>query len=139
MVIKRYLNTRKELIMLYTGSFRDINPDKYDQIWLVVRKLMSPIKNTKGNIYHIDTIAPSQKLLYDTLEMKRKKTWNQETFDKIYAPRYLKEMLEIEPMLQLQKLAELSKTQDVLIACYCKDENLCHRSLIKQIVDTINS
>ena len=125
--------------MLYTGSFRDINPDKYDQIWLVVRKLMSPIKNTKGNIYHIDTIAPSQKLLYDTLEMKRKKTWNQETFDKIYAPRYLKEMLEIEPMLQLQKLAELSKTQDVLIACYCKDENLCHRSLIKQIVDTINS
>lgn len=125
--------------MLYTGSFRDINPDKYDQIWLVVRKLMSPVKNTKGNIYHIDTIAPSQKLLYDTLEMKRKKTWNQETFDKIYAPRYLKEMLEIEPMLQLQKLAELSKTQDILIACYCKDENLCHRSLIKQIVDTINS
>lgn len=139
MVIERCLNTRKELIMLYTGSFRDINPDKYDQIWLVVRKLMSPIKNTKGNIYHIDTIAPSQKLLYDTLEMKRKKTWNQETFDKIYAPRYLKEMLEIEPVLQLQKLAELSKTQDILIACYCKDENLCHRSLIKQIVDTINS
>ena len=125
--------------MLYTGSFRDINPDKYDQIWLVVRKLMSPVKNTKGNIYHIDTIAPSQKLLYDTLEMKRKKTWNQEAFDKIYAPRYLKEMLEIEPMLQLQKLAELSKTQNILIACYCKDENLCHRSLIKQIVDTINS
>ena len=139
MVIKRCLNTRKEFIMLYTGSFRDINPDKYDQIWLVVRKLMSPVKNTKGNIYHIDAIAPSQKLLYDTLEMKRKKTWNQETFDKIYAPRYLKEMLGIEPMLQLQKLAELSKTQDILIACYCKDENLCHRSLIKQIVDTINS
>ena len=125
--------------MLYIGNFRDIKPEKYDQIWVVVRRLTSKFKNPLNNIHHVDIIAPSQSLLFDTLDMKRKNQWNQETFDKIYTPRYLSEMTQPGPKAKLQELAELSKTQDILVVCYCTNENECHRSLIKKIIDYINS
>lgn len=126
--------------MLYAGSFRDIVPERYDQIWLVVRQLSAVPRNPLGNIRHVRVLSPSKRLLYDTLALKRQGRWNAEAFDNDYAPRFLKEMLgSPEARVELDRLAKLSKSENILIACYCPDERLCHRSLIKKIVDMINS
>lgn len=47
--------------------------------------------------------------------------WNTKAFDEIYTPQFLKEMQSPEAFL---------------IACYCKDERMCHRSLVKKCVFT---
>lgn len=121
--------------MLYTGSFRDIDPKKYDEIWLVVRRLRSVPRNPLGNIKHVRALSPSSRLLYDTLEMKRQGRWNRDAFNNSYAPRFLREMLgSPDAMSELRTLAGLSKEKDILIACYCPDEGLCHRSLLKKII-----
>lgn len=47
--------------MLYSGSFKDIDCDKYDEIWLIVRSLSVPAGN---NIYHVPQLSPSPDLFH---------------------------------------------------------------------------
>lgn len=125
--------------MLYTGSFKDVDPDKYDQIWIIVRRLANNFKNPKNNIFYVYELAPSRGLLNDAVIAKRRKEFNEDYFKNTYTPRFMNEMLKPVSKAKLQKLAELSKTQDILIACYCTEENLCHRSIVKSLVDNINN
>lgn len=124
--------------MLHIGSFRDIKPDNYDQIWLCVRSLKQMPNNPNGNIIHVPVLSPSQKLFYHHLDLKNKGLWNSESFEKDFAPKFLQEMLQPEPLAKLKELAELVKTKNILVVCYCKEEHLCHRSLIYQIIEQIN-
>lgn len=124
--------------MLYTGCFKDIDPKKYDEIWIIVRQLKAVPRNPLGNIKHVRVLSPSSRLLYDTLEMKKQGRWNKDVFDNNYAPRFMREMLESPAaMIELRKLATLSETKDILMVCYCPDEGLCHRSLVKKIIETM--
>ena len=125
--------------MLYTGTFRDIDHNKYDEIWLIVRSLKAMPKNPKGNIYHVPVLSPSLKLFFKVQELKKANQWTEKSFDEFYTPAFLKEMLQPKQRMILNQLAEKSKTQNILIACYCTNENICHRSLIKKIIDTINT
>ena len=96
-------------------------------------------KNPKGNIYHVPVLSPSLKLFFKVQELKKTNQWTEKSFDEFYTPAFLKEMLQPKQRMILNQLAEKSKTQNILIACYCTNENICHRSLIKKIVDTINT
>lgn len=125
--------------MLETGTFRDIDIEKYDEIWLVVRSLKAMPRNPKQNIIHVPVLSPSLKLFFDFNNWKKQGKWTQEQFNQIYTPRFLKEMLQPKQRMVLNDLAEKSKSKDILITCYCTNECMCHRSLIKKIVDTINS
>lgn len=125
--------------MLHTGNFRDIKPDNYDQIWLCVRSLQQMPRNPNNNIFHVPLLSPSKELFFKHLNLKKANQWNKENFDKVFAPGFLQEMLQPEPLDKLQELANLIKTQEILVVCYCGDETLCHRSLIKQIINMINS
>ena len=125
--------------MLMIGSFKNIKPDDYDQIWICVRSLKQMPKNPKNNIFHVPLLSPSQNLFFKHLDWKKQGIWDKDKFDKEFAPQFLQEMLQPEPLAKLQELAELVKTQDILIVCYCGDESLCHRKLIRQIIDMINT
>ena len=125
--------------MLYTGSFRSIRPDDYDQIWLCVRSLKHMPKNPNQNIFHVPILSPSFELFKATLELKQAKKWNKDIFDKWFAPRFAHEMLTPEAQAKLKELAELSKIKNILIVCYCPDENLCHRSVLKFIIDKMHA
>lgn len=122
---------------LYTGSFRSVKPDQYDEIWLIVRGLKSMPKNPLGNIFHVPAIAPSKNLWYHYLDLKKAGNWNEQTFLADYAPKYLNEMLQPGSMAKFRELLEKTKTQAILCACYCGDENLCHRRLVRMIYDTM--
>lgn len=121
--------------MLYAGSFRDIKPEKYDEIWLVVRQLGAVPRNPLNNIRHVRALSPSKKLLYQSLDLKKRGLWDRRHFDENYAPAFLREMLSSpDAMAKLRELERLSREKDILIACYCPDESECHRSLILKII-----
>lgn len=121
--------------MLYTGSFKNIDPDRYDEIWIVVRQLSAVPRNPKGNIRHVRTLSPSKRLLFESKDAQHRKIWDQAYFDTVYAPAFLREMLGSPyAMDMLDQLAKLSKEKNVLIACYCADGSQCHRSLIRKII-----
>lgn len=125
--------------MLYTGSFKDIDPERYDEIWLIVRQLSYVPRNPKGNIKHVRILSPSKKLLFESKDAQHRKVWDKRYFDEIYAPAFLREMLSSpQAMEKLRELADISVSKDILIACYCPDGRECHRSLVERIVRTMN-
>ncbi len=124
---------------LYTGSFRSVIPENYDQIWLCVRGLKAMPKNPVGNIFHVPLLSPSQKLWYHYLDLKKAGKWDEQAFREDYTPKFLEEMLQPEPYAKLQELEELTRDQSVLAACYCTNEDLCHRSLVRLIISQMRA
>lgn len=122
---------------LYTGSFRAIIAENYDQVWLCVRGLKAMPKNPVKNIVHVPLLSPSQGLWYHYLDLRNGGKWDERAFREDYAPKFLAEMLRPEPYAKLQALERATRTQSVLAVCYCTDESLCHRSLIRRIVDAM--
>lgn len=51
-----------------------------------------------------------------------------------YEKRYLGEMRKPEPHRLILLLAALSKQADFSVGCYCEDESICHRSLLRRIL-----
>lgn len=119
--------------MLYTGSIKDIDPSKYDEIWVIVRKLCNV--KTGGNIYHVPQLAPSYDLVNRYLSWKDQGIWNKDQFDTVYTPQFLDEMKSPIAQQYLNLLRTKSKEKDILICCFCSDESMCHRSIVKQLVE----
>ncbi len=123
---------------LYTGSFRMVRPEDYDEIWLIVRGLKAMPKNPLGNIRHVPLLSPSKGLWYHYLDLKKAGNWNRDTFMTDYAPKFLNEMLQPEAYAKLKELHERTKSETILCACYCADEDLCHRKLVRMIMETMD-
>lgn len=138
-LLKEWASMQSVAPGLYTGAFRDIKPETYDEIWICVRSLKAMPKNPLGNIKHVIDLSPSKGLWLDYLDWRKAGKWNHETFQTEYATRFLKEMLQPVPYKKLQELEMLTRTKSVLIVCYCSDESLCHRSLLKQIINQMKA
>ena len=122
--------------MLHLGSVNDISSFAYDEIWVIVRSIGSV--KTGGNIYHIPQLSPSTALFHDYLAWRNQGLWNIDTFNNLYKPRFLEEMRNPVAQQYLKLLKEKSKVQDIQIVCFCKDEELCHRSIIRDLVEEEN-
>ena len=120
--------------MITIGSFKDIS-DEYDEIWLIVRSLknMPYVPNTI--VYHIPVLSPSTELFQCYLSWKDSGHWNKQTFETLYKPRFLKEMesTEAQGMLALLK-SKSERGKHILLACYCASDEMCHRSIVYQLV-----
>ncbi len=53
---------------------------------------------------------------------------------KSYARKYRAEMKEPAAQRLLAVFAALSKTANFSMGCYCEDESLCHRSLLRELL-----
>jgi uncharacterized protein YeaO (DUF488 family) len=53
-----------------------------------------------------------------------------------FVRQYQKEMSAPEAARALDLLAALSATADFSVGCYCEDENRCHRSVLRQLLET---
>lgn len=53
---------------------------------------------------------------------------------KRYARLYRSQMRKAPASHVIAALAALSKQSDFSIGCYCEDENLCHRSLLRELL-----
>lgn len=83
------------------------------------------------NIYDVwfPNLSPSEELLKQYFPITDDKVWR--TFQR----RFLAEMKAPGPARDLDVLAALSHQTDFSIGCYCEDENKCHRSLLRGLLE----
>lgn len=74
-------------------------------------------------------LAPSEALLKERLTHGDDKAW------KTFMRRFLAEMKAPEPSRDLDLLAALSHKADFSIGCYCENEERCHRSLLRRLLE----
>ena len=124
--------------MLFYSSISDLrnltSNTHIDEIWLCVRSLKSQISIDGITVRHMPVLSPSWYLFKKYRQMVSNGTWSQKAFDEVYTPIFLGEMKTHEAKAALRELYNLSAIKNVVVCCYCKDEKICHRSLIKKLM-----
>ncbi len=73
-------------------------------------------------------VAPSAELLrwvHEDLEAR----WDR------FIERYTREMKQPDSRHAIELLAEIAKRTPISIGCFCADENHCHRSILRQLIE----
>lgn len=84
------------------------------------------VMRKRGN----DAVAPSASLLHAYKEMKNSGSSEAFAFARKH---YLEEIMKsAEAKLWIDRIAEESKHSDIILVCYEKDPNLCHRTILAQ-------
>lgn len=120
--------------MIYFDTIRNIN--KYiglcSECWIIVRSLKNPINVSGIKSQQVKELSPSWDLFTEYRRLKESGDWDQDSFNRIYRPRFMSEMKASIAQSYLKKLRDANN--NVLCVCFCQDENYCHRSLIKEIL-----
>jgi uncharacterized protein YeaO (DUF488 family) len=72
--------------------------------------------------------APSRELV-SWLRADVEKRWDR------FVGRYRNEMKRVEARQAIKLLAEVAKHTPISIGCYCTDENHCHRSILRKLIE----
>lgn len=51
-----------------------------------------------------------------------------------YKTFYLEQMQNEEPQREIRRLAEAARHETITLMCVCKDERICHRTLLRDLV-----
>ena len=83
------------------------------------------------NIYDVwfPNLSPSPPLLKEFFPIDDPKQW------KTFKRRFLVEMKQSEASRDLDVLAALSHQTNFSVGCYCEDESLCHRSILRDLLE----
>lgn len=73
-------------------------------------------------------LAPSEALLKQALGAESEREW------KAFGRKYRAEMSASEVSRVLDTLAALSHQTNFSVGCYCRDENRCHRSILRELL-----
>ena len=127
--------------MITLGSFKDIDPQEYDEIWLIVRSLKDrSILTRYNNVRHVPELSPSSELFAKYLEWKRSGAWDQFRFENGYVPTFLVEMCHPIPRDYLNELYLKDKAgKKILLVCFCPDEYMCHRSIVGGLLQGVGT
>ncbi len=74
-------------------------------------------------------LSPSAELLRELFPLRDEASW------KAFRRRFLAEMKAPGPKRDLDLLAALSHQTHFAVGCYCEDESLCHRSLLRELLE----
>lgn len=114
---------------IYIKNIRDAKSD--ETVWAIVRS----IKNCTSNMIQVQDLSPSKELFYDYLKWKRYGTWNINKFNDEYVRRFISEIKSNDrAIMLLDMLMNIGAHSDVTLVCFCKDESMCHRSIIAGIL-----
>lgn len=117
--------------MIYTNCIKKAKKSDYDEIWAIVRSM----KTSNANIKQVQILSPSYALFKTYLDLKNAGNWNQETFNNIYKPQFLKEMQNPQAQQMLDELCRIDKAgYKICLVCFCDDYSLCHRSLVAELL-----
>ena len=75
-------------------------------------------------------LAPSPKLFSFAMSQP----WTDARWKK-YARAYEREMKAPSPQRLLEMLARLSRDTDFSVGCYCENEQRCHRSILRRLLE----
>ena len=84
-------------------------------------------------------MSPSPELLKLKKQLQDSGKWNQETFDKQFVPRFAEEFaLNREARAAMNEVFQLVlKGRNVALACFCNEEELCHRCIVKGFLQAV--
>lgn len=105
-----------------------------DEIWLIVRSLKDLDYNKEIPMMYVPELSPSPELYQKFLEWKSQGKWNNKIFSSEYVPQFLKELSFPEAKEALEKLLTESRNKNIMLSCYCKDESICHRSVVAGVL-----
>ncbi len=107
--------------------------EKYDEIWVVM--LYAP-KDIHVGFRHVRALAPTSQLYQQFKALKDKGHWGQGTFDIVYAPQYVTELLSRSASMDAasELLNKASCGISIALVCTCYRESLCHRALLGGLV-----
>lgn len=118
--------------MIRITDIRSLKKEPADLYVAAVRSMKRPIEG----VLQLADLSPSRELFYRYLDLKKAGSWNRETFETVYRPRFLRDLAENPnvPAL-LNRLWQIDRQgKTAAIACFCADESLCHRSLLGGIL-----
>ena len=76
----------------------------------------------------LPNLSPSEELLKEALASQDERSWS------VFKRKFRAEMKKTEPSKVLDLLAALSHQTNLSVGCYCKDENRCHRSILRELL-----
>lgn len=95
------------------------------------------LNDFKGHIYDItaqkgtSVLAPTWKL---QMQFKRKQIdWK--TFKEQYIALVQERLANPQLYEEFMKIVKESQNGNVMLLCYCRNENLCHRSIAKRLIE----
>jgi uncharacterized protein YeaO (DUF488 family) len=77
----------------------------------------------------LPSLAPTAELVSRALGATGDAEWNR------FVRAYRTQMNAPDPKRLLDLLAALSKTADFSVGCYCKEEDRCHRSVLRALLE----
>jgi hypothetical protein len=88
---------------------------------------------------HLNGLTPSAKLLSQMKELEKNGDWNEESFQTLYRPQFLKEKeADANAKKELLWIAgQLTQGLDIYYACYCQKCEICHRSLVARMFEKV--
>lgn len=112
--------------MLHLGRISDISRD-YDENWLIVRS----VKQVPRNAVQVSALSPSTSLFYKYMDAKKAGRFDGAWFQSVYVPTFLREVITNQDARSLlNQLYAESRRKSILLACFCPNESLCHRSIV---------
>ena len=83
---------------------------------------------------HVPELSPCQELFDTYKKLKATDNWNRETFNSIYVPNFIRDMKYESSIEKMKYLVDESYKRDIGLFCYCRDETMCHRSIVGGIL-----
>lgn len=112
--------------------------ERHDELWLCVRSIQPKSKNVLMCVPNIEwhpELSPSTNLFFDYRDADKAGRWDQSYYDTNYTPRFLKEMTAPDAKRSIRELIlRGSEGNDIAIACFCSDIELCHRKILLGIL-----
>lgn len=112
--------------MIEICSIREFDNSKINIA--IVRRMKS-----MNHVIQESVLSPNNELLNKYLSLRNQNEWSSKTFQSVYVPEFLKQMNTKEARQKLNQLYvwQTKHPNDSLqLACFCKDETICHRSII---------
>lgn len=90
----------------------------------------------KRNFYDVwlPTLSPSEPLIHEAMATHDPHAAHPERTWKIFERKFRAEMKRPDAAHLLDTLAALSHQTNFAIGCYCEDESLCHRSVLRKLL-----
>ena len=77
----------------------------------------------------LPNLSPSPELMKEGKSAQDDKSWA------LFRKKFRAEMSRPEPSRVLELLAALSHRTQLSVGCYCEDENRCHRSVLRELLE----
>ena len=123
--------------MIQTSSIANLHHMQQNKIWLIVRSIGKAASLlSRPDVRWVPDLSPSKNLFFAYLRWKKEGIWGPACFEERYKPQFLQEA--DNPAFQQafrELLAADAAGKTITLACFCPDERLCHRSIVKEKIE----